>query len=76
MVMKYPSSEKNTKQTMHLISRRKSAWIIDVVELCSGTHNEKSCELLVELMQKKNIPVNDKRDMVRTTLWNERPYQL
>jgi len=34
---------------------------IDAVALCSGTHNEKSCELLVELMQKKNIPVNDKR---------------
>jgi len=34
---------------------------IDVVELCSGTHNEKSCELLLELMQKKNISANDKR---------------
>jgi proline dehydrogenase len=34
---------------------------IDVVGLCSGTHNEKSCELLVELMQQKNISVNDKR---------------
>ena len=33
---------------------------IDTVAFCSGTHNEKSCELLVELMQKKNIPVNDK----------------
>lgn len=31
------------------------------VSLCSGTHNEKSCALLVGLMQKKNIPVNDKR---------------
>jgi proline dehydrogenase len=34
---------------------------IDTVAFCSGTHNEKSSELLVELMQKKNIPVNDKR---------------
>ncbi len=34
---------------------------IDAVALCSGTHNEKSCELLVELMEKKNIPMNDKR---------------
>ena len=29
--------------------------------LCSGTHNEKSSMLLVELMQKKNISPNDKR---------------
>lgn len=33
---------------------------LDVVELCSGTHNEKSCALLVELMEKKNVAVNDK----------------
>ena len=34
---------------------------LDTVAFCSGTHNEKSCELLVELMEKKNIQVNDKR---------------
>src|SRR5258706_5825801 len=34
---------------------------IYAVALCSGTQNEKSCELLVELMEKKNIPMNDKR---------------
>lgn len=34
---------------------------VEVLALCSGTHNEKSCELLVELMEKKNIPVSDKR---------------
>lgn len=34
---------------------------IDKIGLCSGTHNEYSNQLLVELMHKKNIPANDKR---------------
>mgnify|MGYP003336028742 CR=1 FL=1 len=34
---------------------------IDCVAICNGTHNEKSCELLVELMQKKNISPANKR---------------
>lgn len=34
---------------------------ISHISICNGTHNEKSCALLVELMQKKNISPADKR---------------
>ncbi|CAN5446223.1 proline dehydrogenase family protein [soil metagenome] len=32
---------------------------IDRISICAGTHNEKSSQLLVELMQQKNIPNNN-----------------
>ena len=31
---------------------------IDVVEICVGTHNEESCQLLLSLMSEKNLPNN------------------
>lgn len=31
---------------------------IDVVEICVGTHNEESCQLLLALMKEKNLPNN------------------
>jgi proline dehydrogenase len=34
---------------------------LDSVSFCSGTHNEKSCELLVDLMEKKKIAAGDTR---------------
>jgi proline dehydrogenase len=34
---------------------------IDRISICNGTHNEASCYLLVELMEKHNIAPNDQR---------------
>lgn len=34
---------------------------IDRMGLCAGTHNEKSSLVLVDLIQKKNLQINDKR---------------
>jgi len=34
---------------------------LDSIELCAGTHNEKSCYLLAQLMDAKNISTNDDR---------------
>lgn len=34
---------------------------LDLISFCAGTHNENSCMLLVELMEKANIAKNDKR---------------
>ena len=33
---------------------------IETIAICAGTHNEKSCKLLAELMHLNNIPKNDK----------------
>ena len=34
---------------------------IDVISVCAGTHNEKSSALLMNLIQKENISVDDRR---------------
>ncbi|HSI90045.1 MAG TPA: proline dehydrogenase family protein, partial [Adhaeribacter sp.] len=34
---------------------------IDRIAICAGTHNEKSCYLLIDLMKKHHLPNGDKR---------------
>lgn len=59
--MGYPTPINATKEDTD-IEYNKSVEIfidnIDVVEICVGTHNEESCQLLLQLMDEQNLPNN------------------
>ncbi|MCI5055954.1 MAG: proline dehydrogenase family protein [Flavobacteriales bacterium] len=52
---------KSKEATDHLynLSLQMAIENIEHVEICAGTHNENSCNLLVELMQKRQLENND-----------------
>jgi proline dehydrogenase len=60
----YASPIQDSKEDSDKDYNRSLEFCVEHIEhfgLCAGTHNEKSSMLLVELMNKKNIPASDKR---------------
>ena len=60
----YPTPINQTKQktdSEYNLAIEKAIKNYDIVELCAGTHNEKSCLLVTQLMDEYNIASNDKK---------------
>lgn len=60
-VMSPINKNKQATDQLYNLALKKAVENIDLVEICAGTHNEDSCNLLIDLMKKNNIPNDDNR---------------